>query len=891
MFNLPRSPWSDEPDELKSQLDTNFNKGLTETEAKNRLKQAGENIFESSKGKSPLSIFIQQFTSPLIIILCIAVVITTFLGEWLDTIIIAFAVIVNAILGFVQEYKAEKAIADLRSYITHRTRIIRNGRELEIDPRFLVPGDILHISNGARITADARIIKEINFTADESILTGESLPVEKEVGALSETALLADRTNMVFAGTLGINGSAYAVVTATGYDTEIGKLALLVDETVSEQTPLQKALTKLTWVIIVFTTIAVVALFIAGIMQNMPLNEMLILSIAVLVGSVPEALPIGLTSILAIGVTRIAKKKGIMRSLTAAETLGSTTLIITDKTGTLTEANMRLIDIDTAAQLTSPDFTPSDHHDNFDLEQQEILTLALCASDVSIENPEDDYTSWVMSGSDLETNIVSAAGAHNISQSAADRSEIQTRIPFSSKYKFSVARIPNQYLPRHLSQFEDPHIVMGAPDIMLNRSHLDHETCEKLQKSVEEHSRYGRRVLGIGLLTPHSSEPSAITIDDVKEITFLGILSFHDPVREEVPDALKRINSYGTRVIMATGDLPGTAMAVAEEIGWEVTEANVLTGQQLQQLTDEDLVSILDRIHIFARVTPKDKLRITKLHQAQGEIVAMTGDGVNDAPSLKVANIGIALGSGSDVAKSVADLILLDNNFKTIVATIEEGKQILGNIKKMFVYLVSNSLDELILIGGAIVAGVAMPLTAAQIIWVNLFTGSLPAIAFAFDRHQMKETDAASKEFFDSRVVFLTLFIGFAVSLMLLSLYLGLLSFAVPVALASSIIFGCFGTYTLFISFSFLDLSRPLFTYSLTENKPLLAGVGIGLLLVVATFTVPFLQSSFGVQPLSLPWIGFIVFWIILNVLVVEGAKLFANTFIVKTVDKHSKVA
>lgn len=891
MFNVPHSPWSDGPDELKSQLATDFSKGLEETEAKSRLKQAGENVFESSKEKSPLSIFLQQFTSPLIIILCVAVVITTVLAEWLDTAIIAFAVIVNAILGFIQEYKAEKAIADLRSYITHRTRIIRDGHEFEVDPRFLVPGDILHIANGARITADARIIKEINFTADEAILTGESLPVEKEVEPLSETTPLPDRTNMVFAGTLGVNGSAYAVVTATGYNTEIGKLAMLVDETISEQTPLQKALSKLTWVIIIFTSFAVGALFIAGIMQDMPLTEMLIISIAVLVGSVPEALPIGLTSILAIGVTRIAKKKGIMRSLTAAETLGSTTLIITDKTGTLTEANMELIDIDTAPQLTAPDFTPSDHHDNFNREQKEILALALCASDVAIENPEDEYSSWVMSGSDLEVNIVRAAGAHDITQSAADRSDIQMRIPFSSKHKFSVVRIPGQYLPRHLDQFEDPHVVMGAPDIMLSRSHLDHETYEKLQESVAEHSRYGRRVLGIGLLTPHADESSSITIDHVKDVTFLGILSFHDPVRTKVPEALKRINSYGTRVIMATGDLPGTALAVAEEIGWKVTEANVLTGQQLQQLSDEDLIEILDRIHIYARVTPKDKLRITNLHQAQGEIVAMTGDGVNDSPSLKAANIGIALGSGSDVAKSVADLILLDDNFKTIVATIEEGKQILSNIKKMFVYLVSNSLDELILIGGAIIAGVALPLSAVQIIWVNLFTGSLPAIAFAFDRQQMKETEATSRNFFDPRVVFLTIFIGFAVSLMLFGLYLGLLSFDVPATLASSIIFACFGTYTLFIAFSFLDLSRPLFSYSLTKNRPLLTGVGIGLLLMTATFTVPFLQTSFGVEPLSLPWVGFIVFWIILNIFVIEGAKMFTNTFLVKTVDKHSKVA
>jgi len=332
--------------------------------------------------------------------------------------------------------------------------------------------------------------------------------------------------------------------------------------------------------------------------------------------------------------------------------------------------------------------------------------------------------------------------------------------------------------------------------------------------------------------------------------------------------------------------LPGTAIAIANELGWEVDESNALTGTQLQQLSDEDLLAVLDRIRIFARVTPKDKLRITKLHQQRGEVVAMTGDGVNDSPSLKAANIGIAVGSGSDVAKSVADLILLDDNFQTIVATIEEGKQILSNIKKMFVYLMSNALDELILIGGAILAGVALPLTAVQIIWVNLFTGSLPAIAFAFDRQRMKETRETSRQFFDRRVLFLTIFIGISVSLMLFFLYLGLLNYGVETELARSIIFASFGTYTLFISLSFRDLSRPITQYSLTENRHLLAGIGIGLLLMVATFTIPFMHDIFDVQSLSLPWVAFVLLWSVINIAVVEASKWFANTFIVKTVDK-----
>lgn len=890
MFTIPHSPWSDTADEVAKTLDTSITKGLTTEEAKRRLNQIGENIFETTKTTSPLQIFLHQFISPLILMLCVAVIITAALGEWLDSAIIALAILINAALGFYQEFKAEKAITDLRSYIRERTRVIRDGHEIEIDPRLLVPGDILHISNGARITADARIIKEIGFTTDEAILTGESLPVEKEIAELPETTLLPERINMLFAGTLNVDGSAYAIVTATGYETEIGKLARLVDETVSEKTPLQIALGQLTWVIIVLSSVAVVGIFTLGIMQDLPMYDMLLISIAVLVGSVPEALPIGLTAILAVGVERIAKKKGIMRSLTAAETLGSTTLIITDKTGTLTQADMKLIDIDTTTQLLAANFTPADHHDNFNLEQKEILQLARCASDVVIENPEDNYEKWVISGNDLESNIVKAGGQHGIIQTQAERSEIQIRIPFSSKYKFSVTRIPNHFLPSHLSQFADPHVVMGAPDILLQRSHLDHETREKMQKAVEEHSSYGRRVLGIALLTPHQ-EPTIITTEHVQGITFLGVLSFHDPIRPDVPEALKRIEAFGTRVIMATGDLPGTALAVANELGWDITEANVLTGAQVKQLSDEELTLILDKIHVYARVTPEDKLRITGLHQANGEVVAMTGDGVNDSPSLKAANIGIAVGSGSDVAKSVADLILLDDSFKTIVATIEEGKQILMNIKKMFVYLMSNALDELILIGGAVIMGVALPLSAIQIIWVNLFTGSLPAIAFAFDRQQMRDGDGTNKKFFDVRVMFLTTVIGIVTSVLIFILYLGLLSSGVELALAQSIVFASFGSYVLFIAFSFIDLSRPIFSYSIIQNKVLLAGIGIGVALMIVTFTVPVFQTTFNLQPLPLPWVGFIMLWIVLNMVLVEVAKWFVNTFLVPRVDKLDKVS
>jgi len=880
MKHQPTSPWSDTVDETAHILSTDIKTGLANNEAEQRLKQYGANIFEASKTKGPVSIFLHQFISPLIVILCVAVVITAVLQEWIDTIVIAFAVLVNAVLGFVQEYKAEQAISDLRSYITHRTRIIRNGEEMEIDPRYIVPGDILHLTSGARITADARIIKEVNFSVDESILTGESLPVEKTTEPLSETTQLAERTNLVHAGTLCINGSAYAVVTATGFATEIGKLAKLVDETESEHTPLQQAMNKLTWVIIVVTTFLVVGVFIIGVLNNIPLYEMLLLSIAVLVGSVPEALPIGLTAILAVGVERIAKRKGIIRNLTASETLGSTSIIITDKTGTLTQADMQLKDIDTYEQLTAEEFTPADNSLEFNTIQKELLTLARCACDVLVENPSDDPKEWVIRGDDLEGNIVRAAAEYGIIQSPADRSDIQIRIPFNSINKFSVTRIPTKYLPSHLDQYEDPHVVLGAPEVLIARSHASAEEKERLTQAVKAHSRYGRRVLGVGLLTPHI-DPKSITTKHVQNITFLGALSFFDPIRPEVPNALKLIRSYGTRVVMATGDLPGTAVAVAKDLGWEVGENNVLTGQQLSQLSDEELSVLLDKIHIYARVSPRDKLRITRLFQARGEIVAMTGDGVNDAPSLKAANIGIAVGSGTDVAKGVADLILMDNNFQTIVAAIEEGRQILSNIKKLFVYLMSNALDELILIGGAILLSVALPLNAVQIIWVNLFTGSLPAIAFAFDRQLMKESETTSRTMFDKRVLFLTTTIGIIISLLLLGLYVVLLNTGMNVELARTILFACFGSYTLFISFSFLDLSRPIYKYSLVENKLLLAGIGIGLVLLLITIYTPFFQRMFETTYLPAIWVLFVAVWIIGNIALIEVFKWFSNRFLV----------
>lgn len=879
MIQIPTHPWSIATDELTQTLKTDTDLGLASDESESRQRKFGENIFDSQKDPSYIAIFARQIQNPLIAVLLIAAVLTLILQEWVDTAIIVFAVLVNTSLGFFQEYKAERAIADLRSYILERTRVLRDGKKQEVDSRMLVPGDIVYHSSGDRITADARILEAVNLEVDEAVLTGESVPVEKHTNVLQNIAPLAERKNMLFAGTVVTEGSCIAVVTAIGYHTEIGALARLVQDTASERTPLQKAISKLAWMIIIGITIIVAMIFFVGFLKGQPLFELLLLCIAIIVSTVPEALPIGLTAVLAVGVERIAKKRGIIRSLTAAETLGSTTLVITDKTGTLTQAQMQLADIVPFELLAADSFDPKAVRKRYSVVQKEILMLAVCNSDVVIEDESLPPAEWVMKGSILEKNLVRAAAIHKVQISKRDQKEVELRLPFSSVHKFSVTRIPAHLLPGAYDQFADPHVVVGAPDVLLAQAHMSKDDYVATQESIATLGEHGHRVLGVGLVTPHISHEAQLDPEHVRDITFLGVLSFVDPVREEVPEALKSIEGYGVQVVMATGDLPSTAYAVGRSLGWDIQRSAVITGDQMLQLSDDDLLEMLPRLRIFARVTPADKVRIAQLYQKRGEVVAMTGDGVNDGPALKAANIGIALGSGTDVAKSIADLVLLDDNFKTIVSTITEGKLMLANIKKIFVYLMSNALDEAILIAGSIIVGVAMPLTAAQIIWVNLFTGSIPAISFAFDRQPLSDTSLKPQVFFDGTVKFLTLGIGLLSSFLLFVLYISLLALSVPVETAQSVIFMSFSAYILVIAFSFRNLEKPLFSYSLFENKTLVVGIGLGLLLIGCTIYMPFFQALFGTTALSLGWILFVVVWLIGNVALVEGAKWISRTY------------
>lgn len=847
--------WAKNPKEIFDILETS-EKGLSEEIAKKRYSLFGGNIFHKQEKKSPISIFLKQLTSPLIFILIGAGVVTFILKEWVEVAVIALAVFVNAGLGFYREYHAETTLEKLSSFIKDRSRVFRDGHEQEIDSEMLVVGDVIKLSYGSRIPADARIISSNNLKLDEAILTGESAPVHKGVDNVSLSASVADRSSIVHAGTLIVEGFGTAVIVAISDNTEIGKIAGLVSGTNRAKTPIQKGLSKLAWIIFFCVIIIVIGIFILGVSRGESTLEMLVLSAAVSVGAVPEALPIALTVILSIGAERIAKKKGITRTLIAAETLGSASLIMTDKTGTLTEANMQLVGIYTKDEILKGDTNPK----KYDKEDEKLISIALENVDVLIENPNTLLKDWVFKGKPFEVNIVKVARDNGIDISRFRDSDNVSSIliPFNSTHKFSVA-FAGEYFS-----------VMGAPDILLSRSNIGLEDYKLIDSWINKASSEGKRLIALC-----RSFKNVSSIDSVKDLDFVGVLAFFDPVRKEVPEAIKKIESFGTKVVMVTGDLKGTALAVARDIGWDIPDSQVLTGQDLKAFSDDQLLKILPSIKIFARVTPEDKLRIGLLFKSLGEVVAMTGDGVNDAPSLKAMDIGVALGSGSDVAKSAADLVLLDDNFQTISLAIQEGRRILVNIRKTFVYLMSNSLDEVFVVAGSLIVGIPLPLTALQIIWVNLFTGSLPALSFAYDEDfDRKEIGRDKlKNIFTREVNILTFGIGILSSALLFILYFTLVRFEVDISVARSIFFVCFASYILVISFSFRSLTKPLFSYPTFSNKRLNQSIIIAVLILIGTMIFPITRNLFGLAPLPLSWLWLVALWLILNVFLVESAK------------------
>ena len=849
---LEKKFWSLPETDVVDILETDVRDGITEDESARRLTIYGANIIEPERRAVGLLILLEQFKSPLIIILAVAGVVTLLTGHIRDSVFILAALAVNVGLGFYQEHKAERALAGLKTYLRQRARVIRGGVEKEVDAASLVPGDIIRIAQGDRVPADARLVFVNDLQIDEALLTGESMAVEKSIESSNPDSVIADQLCMVFAGTLVTEGLGTAIVCRTDSATELGKIAALVGGLDNEDTPLQAAIKKFSSHASLLLGALTLVVFVIGIYSGHSFADMFVTSVAVAVAAVPEGLPIALTVILAIGVQRMAQRKGVIRKLVAAEALGSTTYILTDKTGTLTMAKMEL------AQLLPEG-----------LEKNVLLELAILNSNVLVENREDPVAEWRMSGKILEVSLVRAAAMRDISVEEVKTQYPITRfLPFNAVNKFSVS------LVEHRGRQEL--VFFGAADILVERSSLSESQKRSAQERIHALATGGAFVVAVATKSVDAKEASAFPqILEAEGLSFKGLLTLHDPVRPGVSEAIRRVERAGIRTIIMTGDHRGTAEAVAREVGLPIGEGSVLDAAELRSLSKEELASRFATLRVISRVSPLDKMMVVRALQEMGEVVAMTGDGVNDAPSIKQADIGIAMGSGTEVSRDVADLVLLDDNFETIVAAVEEGRQIMKNIRKVLVYLLSSVSDELLLIGGALVVGLPLPLNALQILYVNFFSDSFPAIAFAFEKGEGSLEGRPHKRgnLFDPLMRFLTLFIGFSTSAFLFGLYWLLLHLGYPTALVQTFIFASFGSYTLFLAFALRDLDKSIFKYNFFSNTYLIGGVSIGVVLILLAIYFPPLQSVLGTVALPASWLFGVVLVGVLNVTAVELGK------------------
>jgi Ca2+-transporting ATPase len=713
--------------------------GLTTAEAEARAAQYGPNELQAAGGASVWSILAAQFKNVLILILLVATLLSAVLGHGTEAVAIAAIVLLAVLLGFVQEYRAERATDALRRMTAPTATVLRDGDECEIPARQLVPGDVVLLRAGDRVPADARVVESVNLQIEEASLTGESVPVEKQAGAMDDPGLmLGDRRNMAFAGTAATYGRGRAVVTSTGMNTEFGGIARMLQTVETGRTPLQENLDRVGQSL-AKATFAVVAIIVGlGLFRGQPFIEMFIFGIALAVAAVPEALPAVVMISLAIGVQRMVKRHALMRRLPAVETLGCTSVICSDKTGTLTKDEMtvravfvagEMLEVSGAGYEPAGSFSRSGAKVEPSESLRRLLTAATLASDARIVHDAADGR-WRVKGDPTEGALVVAAA-----KAALHKSELDTRwprvgeIPFTSETK--------RMTTLHAGPEGAIAFAKGAPEVILEScthqwtpsgaAPLDPADRAALLAIAHDMAARALRVLGV------AAKPADRLEYAEHGMTWLGLVGMIDPPRPEAQEALRTCEQAGIRVIMITGDHPKTAEAVARELGL-LKHGRVVTGAELEGMSDEDLEQQVEAIQVYARVSPAHKLRVVTAWQKRGHIAAMTGDGVNDAPALKKADIGIAMGiTGTDVTREAAAMTLTDDNFASIVAAVEEGRGIFGNIKKYLMYLLSSNVGEIGLMAGAALTGLPLPLSAVQILYVNLATDGFPALALAVD--------------------------------------------------------------------------------------------------------------------------------------------------------------
>ena len=719
------SPHSKSNEEILSEYSVSVEKGLSDAEVSANRQKYGENKFREKKKKTNFQRFLEQFKDVMIIILLVAAVISFVVAciernpkEFFEPALIMLIVILNAIMGVVQESKAEKALDALQNLSAPHARVIRNSAEKVIDAAELVPGDIIHLEAGDFVPADSRLIHSVSLKSEESALTGESVPSEKDAEAsVEENAPIGDRTNMVFSGCSVTYGTATAVVTATGMNTEMGKIANLLDNESDSQTPLQQKLAQLGKYLGIMAIAACVIIFIVGIINGIPALEIFMTAVSLAVSAIPEGLPAIVTIVLSIGVQRMVKKNALIRRLPAVETLGSASVICSDKTGTLTQNKMTVVK---AYIDNSDDVVLVDENCPEDIKKLLMIGALCCDGSVSFENGEEQHI-----GDPTETAIVLAAHKNGMPKDEINAQHNRVgEIPFDSDRKLMTS----------INKFGDKNIVIvkGAFDMMAER--CTGGNIAKAKEITEKMSADALRVLAIGY-KEIDAIPAELTSEEIENgLTLAGLVGMIDPPRPEARDAVAVCRQAGIRPVMITGDHVITAAAIAKDLGILVEGDRAITGAELDAMTDDELDNQVENISVYARVSPENKIRIVKAWQRKEQVVSMTGDGVNDAPALKAADIGCAMGiTGTDVAKGASDMTLTDDNFATIVDAVREGRGIYDNIKKVVGFLLGTNIGEVILVFLAMLLWHKTPLLSMQLLMINLVTDSLPAIALGME--------------------------------------------------------------------------------------------------------------------------------------------------------------
>jgi P-type Ca2+ transporter type 2C len=835
--------------------------GLSADEAAHRLVDYGPNELQASGRVSPLMILFEQFKNVLIVILLVAAALSFFLGHQLEAVAIAVIVLFAALLGFLQEYRAERAIEALRDMAAPTAGVIRDGVESEIPARDLVPGDVILLAAGDKVPADVRLIEAINLQVEEAALTGESLPVEKHTKPINERELaVGDRKNMAYAGTSITYGRGRALVVATGSNTEFGKIARMLESVETSKTPLQVNLDKVGRKLAQAAFVLVAVIVVLGLLRGQPFIEMFIFGVALAVAVVPEALPAVVTISLAIGVKRMVKRNALVRRLPAVETLGGTSVICSDKTGTLTKDEMTVRKLFVAGQMLEvsgagyePQGVFSQNGSTVPPSEPLLLLLraAASASDARV-NRDDNEGRWRVKGDPTEGAMIVAAAKAGLNKTELDLQYPRIdEIPFTSETK--------RMTTLHSTPNGSVAFSKGAPETIVDSCTLCWTESGDAQftgagKAEVLHVAYEMASEALRVLAVSYKRETAIGNAET-EMTFLGLMGMIDPPRQEVFAAVQKCEEAGIKAVMITGDHPLTARAVAQELGM-LKNGRVVTGAELEITDDEEFLNGVEEIEVYARVSPAHKLRVVTALQEKGHVVAMTGDGVNDAPALKKADIGIAMGiTGTDVSKEAAAMTLTDDNFASIVAAVEEGRGIFSNIKKYLMYLLSSNVGEIGLMAGSTLAGLPLPLSAVQILYVNLATDGLPALALAVDPPEKdlmrRPPRNARTGIFTRPVVMLMLVGGLWSALVNLSLFVWALNSGRGVQEAMTMTFVSLVLIQFFKAYNFRSdrhsvLRRPF------ANKWLNIAIAWELLMLGLILYVPILERTFGTFALPL---------------------------------------